>query len=69
MDSRFYDFYIRNIHHHGVILSQGPGGSWDGGAASLGCAFVDQDDPDKVFLFYSGVPDIRWSPAPLGPAI
>ena len=68
-DSQFYGFCIRNLHHHGLILSQGPHGSWDEGAASLGCAFVDQDDPDKVFLFYSGVPDIRWSHGGIGLAI
>ncbi len=68
-DLRFNGFCIRNLHHHGVILSEGPLGSWDGGTASLGCAFVDQDDPDKVFLFYSGAPDIRWSYAAIGLAI
>lgn len=68
-NSQLHGFCIRNLHHHGLVLSQGPRGSWDGGAASLGCAFVDQDDPDKVFLFYSGVPDVRWSHGAIGLAI
>ena len=68
-DSRVYGLYIRNLRHHGLILDQGPYGSWDEGAAALGCAFVDQDDPDKVFLFYSGASDIRWSRGATGLAI
>ena len=68
-DSRSYSFSIRDVHHHGLVLGQGPCGSWDEGAASLGCAFVDQDDPDKVFLFYSGVPDKCWSRGAIGLAI
>lgn len=68
-DLRFNGFCIRNLHHHGLILSQGPRGSWDEGTASLGCAFEDQDDPDKVFLFYSGLSDIHWSRGAIGLAI
>lgn len=70
MDSRFYDLLcVNNLHHHGLVLRPGSHGSWDEGAASLGCAFVDQDDPDKVFLFYSGVPDIHWSRGAIGLAV
>jgi len=68
-DLRFNGLCIRKLHHHGLILSQGPRGSWDEGAASLGCAFVDQNDPDKVFLFYSGASDVRWSHGAIGLAI
>ena len=66
---RFNGFRIRNLHHHGLILREGPWGSWDEGMASLGCAFVDKDEPDKLFLFYSGAPDIRWSHGAIGLAI
>lgn len=68
-DSQVCGFSIRNLHHHGLILAQGPRGSWDEGAASLGCAFVDPDDPSKVLLFYSGASDIRWSHGAIGLAI
>jgi hypothetical protein len=68
-DSRSYGFSVRDVQHHGLVLGQGPCGSWDAGAASLGCAFLDPDDPDKVYLFYSGVPDKRWSRGAIGLAI
>ncbi len=68
-DSQFHGFARHNLHHHGLVLGPGPSGSWDEGAASLGCAFLDPDDPDKVFLFYSGVPDKQWSRGAIGLAI
>lgn len=30
---------------------------------------MDQDDPNKVFLFYSGVPDVGWSHGAIGLAV
>lgn len=39
--------------HHGVIFDSSRDG-FDSGAASFGSIFVDEDNPDTLYLFYSG---------------
>jgi len=51
--------------HYGIVLNTSPN-RFDGGAATFGSIFIDQDDPNTLFLFYSGAQDTNWSHAAIG---
>ena len=44
---------MQSKSHHGVVLDVSPG-KFDSGSASFGSVFIDEDDPNTTFLFYSG---------------
>jgi hypothetical protein len=58
----------RSIIHQGPILRPSTG-EFDGGGAAFACAFVDQDDPDTTYLYYSGAADVRWTHSAIGLAV
>jgi len=51
--------------HKGVILDVSHGG-FDGGATTFETAFVDEEDPGKTYLFYTGARDTHWSASSIG---
>lgn len=56
---------VRKRKHEGVILDVSHG-KFDGGAATFGTIFVDEEDPDTTYLFYTGAEDTQWSHASIG---
>jgi hypothetical protein len=46
----------QEMRHLGVILSPSPTG-FDSGAATWGCAYRDDDDPQTTYLYYTGAND------------
>ncbi len=56
------------IKHFGVILRPSTNG-FDSGGSTFGCAFVDREDPDTTYLYYSGSSDTQWSHAAIGLAV
>ena len=44
------------IKHVGVVLEPDKG-AFDAGATTFGCAFVDEDDPNITYFYYSGSKD------------
>ena len=52
----------------GVILETSER-SFDSGGSTFGCAFVDEQDSDTTYLYYSGSEDKKWSHAAIGLAI
>ncbi len=56
--------WCESRHHCGVILDVARGG-FDGGSASFGSVFSDEDH-DKLFLFYTGASDVKWSRSAIG---
>jgi len=59
---------FRERDHYGIILDVSFRG-FDKGAATFGSVFMDEDEPDKLYLFYSGAPDTEWTHATIGVAI
>lgn len=51
--------------HHGVVLDVSTKG-FDKGAAAFSTVFVDEDDDDTMFMFYSGAQDTVWSRSAIG---
>ena len=51
--------------HHGVVLDVSTKG-FDKGAATFSTVFVDEDDEDTMFMFYSGAQDTVWSRSAIG---
>ncbi len=54
--------------HLGVILEPSETG-FDAGAASFGCIFSEEDDPSKLYLYYSGAKDPEWKHVAIGLAV
>jgi len=51
--------------HKGVILDVSYG-RFDSGAATFATIFVDEDDPDNIYLYYTGAEDTHWSHSSIG---
>jgi len=51
--------------HHGIVLDVSSNG-FDRCSVDFGSIFVDENDPDTVFLFYSGTSDAQWSRSGVG---
>ncbi len=51
--------------HHGVVLDVSAEG-FDKGAATFSTVFVDEDDENTMFMFYSGAQDTLWSRSAIG---
>lgn len=51
--------------HKGVILDVSHR-RFDSGAATFETIFVDKDDPDTTYLFYTGAEDTHWSHTSIG---
>lgn len=51
--------------HHGIVLDVSSGG-FDKCSVDFGSVFVDENDPDTIFLFYSGTRDAQWSHSAIG---
>lgn len=58
-------FPIRSFSHHGVVLDVSSTG-FDQKGASFGSFFVDKDDPETIFLFYSGSKNNKMIGASIG---
>lgn len=58
---------VRNRIHKGVILDISHG-RFDSGAATFATVFVDEENPDTVYLFYTGAEDANWSRTSIGVA-
>lgn len=58
-------FWSKNRVHHGIVLDTSSKG-FDRGSVTSGSVFVDQDDPNNLFLFYSGASDATWSHSAIG---
>jgi len=54
--------------HGGVVLRPCEDG-FDSGGSAFACAFVDEDDPGTIYLYYSGASDKRWTHAAIGLAV
>lgn len=54
--------------HHGVVLNVSESG-FDNGATAMGSIFLNDNDPNTRFLFYTGAEDIQWSHSSIGLAI
>lgn len=59
------NIWHKNRVHHGVVLNVSIRG-FDMGSATFGSVFVDEDNPDTIFLFYSGAQDVNWSRVTVG---
>ena len=57
-----------NSVHHGIVLDVSDNG-FDKWSVDFGSIYVDEDDPNTIFLFYSGTQDAQWSHSALGLAI
>ncbi len=51
--------------HHGTVLDVSSGG-FDKHSVDFGSIFVDENDPETLFLFYSGTRDVQWSHTAIG---
>jgi len=51
--------------HKGVILDASHG-RFDSGAATFETVFIDEEDPDTIYMFYTGAEDTRWSHSSIG---
>jgi hypothetical protein len=51
--------------HKGVILDVSDG-RFDSGAATFATVFVDEEDSDNTYLFYTGAEDTQWSHTSIG---
>jgi hypothetical protein len=58
----------QNRRHHGIVLDASKKGS-DMGSAAMGSIFIDDDDRNTWFLFYTGAQDKRWSKSAIGLAV
>lgn len=58
------DWYKGRVHH-GVVLDVSAKG-FDKGAATFGTVFVDEDDANTMYMFYSGAQDSMWSRSAIG---
>ena len=54
--------------HHGIVLDVSASG-FDKYSVDFGSIFVDENDPDNMFLFYSGTRDVQWSHSAIGLAV
>jgi len=54
-----------NRTHRGVVLDTSNDG-FDRGAACYGSIFTLEDDPSKLYLYYTGAQDTKWSLASIG---
>jgi len=59
---------LSNKAHHGIVLDVSSSG-FDRCSVDFGSIFVDEDDPDNIFLFYSGTRDAQWSHTAIGLAV
>jgi len=59
---------LSNKAHHGIVLDVSSSG-FDRCSVDFGSTFVDENDPDTIFLFYSGTRDVQWSYSALGLAL
>ena len=51
--------------HYGVVLDISPN-RFDSGSASFGSIFIDEDNPNTLFLFYSGAPNGQMRDSAIG---
>ena len=56
------------LNHKGIVLDVSPHG-FDSGSACYGSIFVNEDDPENLFLFYAGASDVQWSRSSIGLAV
>lgn len=59
------DQWFKKRVHHGPVLDVSRDG-FDKGAATSASVFVDEEDPDTLFMFYTGASDINWSHSAIG---
>ena len=62
------EFQIKSRMHNGLVVDVSSDG-FDRGGASFGSIFINDDDPDNLFLFYSGAQDAKWSRSAIGLAV
>lgn len=60
--------YLSNMTHQGTVLDVSPNG-FDRCSVDFGSIYVDDDDPNVLFLFYSGTADTKWSHTAIGLAV
>lgn len=56
---------MRERIHRGTVLDVSHG-RFDSGATASETIFVDEEDPDNIYLFYTGAEDTRWSHTSIG---
>ena len=61
-------FKIKSCTHKKLVLDVSSNG-FDKGSASFGSIFVDDEDSENLFLFYSGAEDAQWSHSAIGLAM
>lgn len=54
--------------HDGIVLDVSQN-DFDKGSVAFASIFVDHDDPNNVFLFYTGAQDAQWSHSAIGLAV
>jgi hypothetical protein len=59
---------LKNKAHKGVILDVSSN-RFDKGSVAFGSVFIDEDDPGRIFLFYSGSTGAQWSHSAIGLAV
>ena len=59
---------LYNKVHHGIVLDVSSSG-FDKCSVDFGSIFVDEDDPDTIFLFYSGTRDSQRAHTAIGLAV
>lgn len=61
-------FSLSNKVHHGTVLDVSPNG-FDRSSVDFASIFVNEEDPDILYLFYSGTQDDEWSRSSIGLAV
>lgn len=59
---------LSNKTHHGIVLDRSSNG-FDRYCVDFGSIFVDENDRETIFLFYSGTRDAQWSHSAIGLAV
>lgn len=57
-----------NAAHHRTVLNVSSDG-FDRCSVDFGSIFIDKDDPNTIFLFYSGTQDAQWTHSAIGLAV
>jgi len=58
---------LNKRNHKGIVLDVS-GGKFDNGAATFATLFVDKEEPNTNYLFYTGAKDTHWSHTSIGVA-
>ena len=58
----------KSLTHHGIVIDTSTSG-FDQGVASFGSVFVDEDDPQTLFLYYAGGQNDRMIHSAIGLAV